>query len=50
MMVTAVIAGVLDLADSMIVMYTLLSGCVCKDSGPGIKKKYLYMHTWVMHS
>ena len=28
MMVTAVIAGVLDLTDSMIVMYSLLSGVV----------------------
>ena len=51
-MVTAVIAGVLDLADSMIVMYSLLRiwCCVCKDSGPGIKKIKkinLYMYTYV---
>ena len=55
MMVTAVIAGVLDLTDSMIVMYSLLSGVVYARIVVLVSKKkkyiyiyiYLYMYTYV---
>ena len=51
MMVTAVIAGVLDLTDSMIVMYSLLSGVVYARIVVLVSKKkkniYIYIFIYV---
>ena len=44
MMVMAVIAGVLDLTDSMIVMYSLLSGVVYVRIVVLVSKKFIYVH------